>query len=733
MKIHVQNSCLFRLWFLLGILISSTLMAREPLLLFDARSEKGVEALPSGGQFEFTGDENEKWLSIQTKGNRSAETWPGVMIRGNWDLTGFDTLRIELKDGSRGALPLTVRLENADADRKAHKNLFVAFRQFLPPARTVAEFPIPPQRCQLPSTPEKVVGLRISPWSDYAKFSDLDPSCVTAICLYVERPMLDWAWSVRRITACCSAGAANSVPAWRKLPPEKIYPFVDAYGQFRFEDWKEKTHSDADLEKFRQKEALDLTAHPGPKNWNRYGGWLSGPHFPAKGQFYAVLLNENGQIVPGSDAGKVPEGPMPEGWKWWLVDPDGCLFWSNGPVRVTNGGGITPLDGREKFFEWLPSRDSEFGFCYDVTDSLHDYYVARKIQKTFDFMSANLLRKYGPNWKSTYAELAHQRLRSWGMNSLANGTEAYVCDLRKTPYVDRVEVLSEPIQGSQGMWWPFRDPFDPSFRACLERELAARQSQLADPWCFGFFVDNELTWGGPDSLAQWTLRSPKEQCAKQEFVRFLQQKYPTLEALNAAWKTDFASWDAFLECQTAVGNCPNEDAIAFSAHVTDAYFRTVRETFKKIAPQKLYLGCRFAGSTPSVVRIAAKYCDVLSFNLYRKSLKDFQLPEGVNRPILVGEYHFGVKDRGLVYPGLVPAENQKQRAEMLETYLRSALNHPNFVGVHWFQWADMPLTGRFDGANAQIGLVDLCDTPYEELIESFRRIGEQLYEIRAER
>jgi hypothetical protein len=41
---------------------------------------------------------------------------------------------------------------------------------------------------------------------------------------------------------------------------------------------------------------------------------------------------------------------------------------------------------------------------------------------------------------------------------------------------------------------------------------------------------------------------------------------------------------------------------------------------------------------------------------------------------------------------------------------------PELIGTHWFQWADQPSTGRFDGENYNIGLVDVTDRPYPELV-----------------
>jgi hypothetical protein len=52
------------------------------------------------------------------------------------------------------------------------------------------------------------------------------------------------------------------------------------------------------------------------------------------------------------------------------------------------------------------------------------------------------------------------------------------------------------------------------------------------------------------------------------------------------------------------------------------------------------------------------------------------------------------------------------------------------VGTHWFQYRDQATTGRGDGENYQIGLVDICDTPYPETIDAVRQTGLLMYDYR---
>ena len=112
--------------------------------------------------------------------------------------------------------------------------------------------------------------------------------------------------------------------------------------------------------------------------------------------------------------------------------------------------------------------------------------------------------------------------------------------MRKTPYVVSAGSSgAKSIEGSSGYWGKFPDPFDPSFRAAIERRMSwERDKSAGDPYCIGYFVDNELGWGDELSLAKAALASPPEQAAKRAFLKDLEAKYETIDKLNAAWKTD---------------------------------------------------------------------------------------------------------------------------------------------------------------------------------------------------
>ena len=468
-----------------------------------------------------------------------------------------------------------------------------------------------------------------------------------------------------------------------------FFPFVDRYGQYAHETWPGKVASDAELRQRIADEERDLAAHPAcaiPAA-DRFGGWAQGPQLAATGAFRT-------EKVDG---------------RWWLVDPDGHVFFSLG-VNCVNVPSWTGITGREHFFRELPARDdAAFACCWGrqkdatVRGFYHDHFPF----ETFDFSRANLIRKYGPaSWRSKSAELTVRRMRSWGLNTVGNWSARELSANARVPYTDAFSTRSRPIRGNNGFWRQFPDVFAPEFRTSVEREArrtAARSG--SDPWCLGWFVDNELSWGDDDAaLAKDVLSSPDDQPAKIEFLRILREKGLGTNDVSRA------------------------ELAAFTRTMADRYFTVIRTAIKAVAPQRLYLGCRFAWVPPVVLARAAEHCDVVTGNIYLKDPTVVRLPEGaVDKPFLSGEFHFGALDRGMLHTGLGPTGSQAERADSLRRYVRAALADPRFVGVHWFEWRDQPLTGRFDGECYQIGLVDVADTPYPETVAALRELAAELY------
>ncbi len=171
--------------------------------------------------------------------------------------------------------------------------------------------------------------------------------------------------------------------------------------------------------------------------------------------------------------------------------------------------------------------------------------------------------------------------------------------------------------------------------------------------------------------------------------------------------------------------------MAFYSRLAQEYFKICREEVKLIAPCQMYLGCRFSAEMMEndvLQYLSQEYCDVITYNIY--NLLPVGFTDSIDKPVLIGEFHFGALDRGMFHTGLWFAENQEERAELYRDFLVYSLRHPLIVGTHWFQYPAQPSTGRGDGENFQIGFTDICDKPYTELVEAVRGCSKNMYQIR---
>ncbi len=625
------------------------------------------------------------------------ESWPGITLKapkGSWDLSNRAYLSLDITNVGKEQVVVHCRIDNPGADGVRRCKTESAT---LKPDRS-DEIRIRLPRKLAADKDVEFIGMR----GDPPLSTDLDTSNITQVLVFVSKPRKKHAFEIRKIYA----GGAGKGP----IELKDFFPMIDEFGEYIHKDWPGKTNSVSQMLARKRAEEKDLAANPGPPNRNEYGGWTGGPQLKATG-FFRVEQYRG---------------------KWWLVDPKGRLFWSHG-IDCVHSHNATPITDREHYYRNLPSPGSPFAKFYGTGGwAPHGYYENHRMYRTYDFSRANLLRKYGQDWDKQFAEIAHRRFRSWGMNSIANWSDENIYLMRKTPYVCTINYQCKKLEGSKGYWGKFNDVFDPSFREGLRKRLAREKGKAAgDPWCIGFFVNNELGWGDEVSLAVATLASPPEQAAKKVLVADLKTKYGTISKLNAAWGTKYESWDALFQSREV----PDKkkawaDLTAFYTKIAETYFRIIREAVKEAAPNQLYLGCRFAWVNDRAARAATKFCDVVSYNRYAYSVEEQRLPDNINKPIIIGEFHFGALDRGMFHTGLRKARDQEHRGQLYENYVRGALRNPYIVGTHWFQYKDQATTGRGDGENYQIGFVDICDTPYQETIHACRRVGYELYEYR---
>ncbi len=631
--------------------------------------------------------------------------WPGVTIvapDGGWDLSSFGHVEIAIKNTGAKDLKIGCRVDNAGSNGKEGSvsgNLDIA------PGKT-GTVKVPLWRTRRDTLDGKIFGMRGTPLANGGP-NTVNPSRIAEVLVFVSKPKAEFTFEIMKLRA----DGSYTAPTAFTNDAKPYFPFIDTFGQYLHRDWPGKTRSLDDMRTRLDEEKKDLAAKPEPASWSQYGAWKDGPQLKATGFFRTEKHNG----------------------KWWLVDPEGRLFFSNGIDSV--GLGVPTATGeREHFFADFPAAKPEFAEFVSKPYVLKGHFAGRKVS-AFSFASANLSRKYGPDWRTVNAEHIQRRMRSWGLNTLGMWSDAGVRDLRRTPYSDSIGSWgTRSIAGSEGYWGKFPDPFDPSFRKALRKQMEAKRDKSAvDPWCLGFFCDNELSWGDDTSLALGALMSPATQPAKIEFIEMLRKKYDDIANLNTAWGTSHTSWDALAASTKAPEyKKARPDLTAFYTRIAEEYFRGAKEVIKEVAPNHLYLGSRFAWDNPLSQAAAAKFCDVVSFNLYYKDLADFKFEGGADVPLIVGEFHYGATDRGMFHGGLRPVENQAARAAAYTKYVQTALRDPQFVGCHWFEYRDQPTTGRvLDEENFQIGFVDIADSPYPEMIEASRALAREMYPLRA--
>ncbi len=485
--------------------------------------------------------------------------------------------------------------------------------------------------------------------------------------------------------------------AARAIPAASFFPFIDRYGQFAHTEWPEKVHSDDDLRADLVRETAEIDVSPRPASWDRFGGWKDGPTLRATGHFRTERV----------------------GGKWWLVTPEGHLFFSTGIDVVRNN---TDSSDGSKHPDW------------------HTAPVPPGNQMAYP--DWNLRLKFGKDdYLADYYAFVQRRLPAWGQNTIGNWSGRELLAAATMPYVVTLGENERSIPHVPG-GLKFYDVFDPAFESALRthmakrfREDAAARRAKTDPFCIGFFFDNELQFNPCVAKA---VAAPYAECAaKRELLRRAQAKYGTVAALNAAWGTDFSDWEA-AKTISAEPKGPGwrEFRNDFQTEWFERYFRTVKAAIAALAPGKLYLGCRFVGFRQSGLlwNAAAKHCDVVSVNAYANSIFNLSkkiMDGGVEKPILLGEFHFGCMDRGMFKASLCPVGDQAERGRSYARFVEGALAHPLLVGCHWFQYRDQPLIGRGDGEAYQCGFVDGTDRPYRDLCSAARAIGETMYERRA--
>ena len=369
------------------------------------------------------------------------------------------------------------------------------------------------------------------------------------------------------------------------------------------------------------------------------------------------------------------------GGRWWLVDPEGCLFLHIGVTSVSmlrTPGAMTA---------WKDKFGSETNWAAQTTA---------------------LLREHGFNGLGAWSDT--ERLRA------ANPPLVYtrIWNFMSSYGRKRGGTFQQP--GHTGYPGDCTFVFDPDFeKFCDEhaRQLAADKN---DPWLLGHFSDNELPWryGALTNYLALPATDPGHQAA--------------LTWLRARRGANATARDI-----------KPEDFPAFLEYMVDRYFRIVSRAIKRHDPNHLYLGARFHGSDlryPEIFRAAGPHLDVVSVNYYRAWTPD---PERLAmweresaKPVIITEWYAKGADSGLANTSGAGwlVKTQRDRGLFYENFTLGLLQSKVCVGWHWFKYIDNdPADTRADPSNrdSNKGILSNRYEPYTPLLDSMKRINQRAY------
>jgi hypothetical protein len=476
-------------------------------------------------------------------------------------------------------------------------------------------------------------------------------------------------------------------------------PLLDELGQSTLHEWPAKSRSAEEVTERLHAQLSEAPAQQWPAGFGRWGGW-TGKRFEATGFFRT----------------------QHDGRRWWLVDPDGCAFWSAGQdcVRVDTPAAY---EGLEQALSFLPDRDGRYAAIYQRGEGP---------LPTINYLAANIIRAFGPEeWHARWATITLAELRRQGFNTVANWSEWQIARAAGFPYV-RPLTLRYP--NTPMIFRDFPDVFHPGFA----QDAAAFAEQLRqtadDPAFIGYFLMNEPTWGFAQQTPAAGMLFNTPECATREaLAEFLRERHGDDAAVGKAWGQE-VTLDAVARgaWSTPLTPAAESDLADFSAVMVRKLFEGLSNACRAVAPNHLNLGARYYTVPPEWAVEGMRTFDVFSVNGYTYRVRAEELEQistMMNQPIMVGEWHFGALDVGLPASGICHVRDQAARGQAFRVYTEDAAAKPWCVGVHYFTLYDESALGRFDGENWNIGFLDVCNQPYEPLVEAARRSHERLYQV----
>lgn len=328
------------------------------------------------------------------------------------------------------------------------------------------------------------------------------------------------------------------------------------------------------------------------------------------------------------------------------------------------------------------------------------------------------------------------RLQGWGFNTIGAWSDFSVLRQVEAPGLHLMPVLH--MGSTAGAPWRdmWSEPVTADMRKFARGGRFGMDHVRGDPRVVGYFSDNEMGWW-IGALFEWGFRAGGGTRAR--LVQTLRNHYGgDWQGFSRDFVTDGPSdWSEFAKGGRAYlrpGGSGMAAVRRWLGVVADRYYTLCRQIIKEEDPGALYLGDRYISNFyPEVARAAAHHVDVVSTNLnadwndgrfapfYLDALRRL-----TNKPVIITEYYVaamenrsGNKNDSSGFPVVA---TQLDRAASFERQTRHLLGRPDVLGAHWFQYYDEPMHGRADGENYNMGLVDIYNVPYDELLDVTRRL-----------
>jgi len=416
------------------------------------------------------------------------------------------------------------------------------------------------------------------------------------------------------------------------------------------------------------------------KQFDKYGGW-TGIKGDKKGYFHTQYIND----------------------RWWIITPEGNVFWSVGMYCVRMGGIPETGSGRRAYQE----------AC---------------------------LKKYGT--EQEWVKATRMQLYKWGFNTIGDWSAESIYREPGFSYVIGINLPNKAEnvipKGSYG-YFPdvFSKEFVDSVREQMQGMFNSQSYLLDDPRLLGYFLADEPSWYGSKgrrgSLVDDFIAMDRSKPGKKAWVDSLILKYRDIKKLNAAWQSNYANFDELLSINKINDNSIIEqDKLLFFKVIAEEFAKVLYMTLREFDKYHMALGTRPSRLYPEVVSALGKYCDIFSMSEYglNQGYKiDPKFDETIEevykyaqKPIMLGVL-ISAQDTGLPH-GIV--RTQRDRGISYWRYLAKIARHPAVVGVHWFQYFDPPLK-CYDAEAANWGLVNEKDEPYEETVNLIAQANKMVY------